>query len=114
MAIERRLAAYQLGQSPVRRVTLDKHGDVAKVETRRPSGAYRPSVVNAQYTDAGNHPASDSSAGENNAIAAGPDLATLHAVQRPALISVAIGTAVIAIIGGIRTVRRKSKNQLQQ
>ena len=36
---------------------------------------------------------------ENSAIAAGPDLATLHAVQRPALISVAIGTAVIAIIG---------------
>lgn len=72
------------------------------------------SVVNAQYIDAGNHPASDSLAGENSAIAAGPDLATLHAVQRPALISVAIGTAVIAIIGGIRTVRRKSKNQLQQ
>ncbi|MEO2312906.1 phosphoesterase, partial [Bifidobacterium longum] len=68
----------------------------------------------AQYTDAGNHPASDSSAGENSAIAAGPDLATLHAAQRPALISVAIGTAVIAIVGGIWTVRRKSKNQLQQ
>lgn len=96
------------------RVTLDKHGDVAKVETADQVALTGPSVVNAQYTDAGNHPASDSSAGENSAIAAGPDLATLHAAQRPALISVAIGTAVIAIIGGIRTVRRKSKNQLQQ
>ena len=89
-------------------------GDVAKVETADQVALAGPSVVNAQYTDAGNHPASDSSAGENSAIAAGPDLATLHAAQRPALISVAIGTAVIAIIGGIRTVRRKSKNQLQQ
>lgn len=96
------------------RVTLDKHGDVAKVETADQVALAGPSVVNAQYTDAGNHPASDSSAGENSAIAAGPDLATLHAVQRPALISVAIGTAVIAIVGGMRTVRRKSKNQLQQ
>lgn len=96
------------------RVTLDKHGDVAKVETADQVALTGPSVVNAQYTDAGNHPASDSSAGENSAIAAGPDLATLHAAQRPALISVAIGTAVIAIVGGIRTVRRKSKNQLQQ
>ena len=96
------------------RVTLDKHGDVAKVETADQVALAGPSVVNAQYIDAGNHPASDSLAGENSAIAAGPDLATLHAVQRPALISVAIGTAVIAIIGGIRTVRRKSKNQLQQ
>lgn len=92
------------------RVTLDKHGDVAKVETADQVALTGPSVVNAQYTDAGNHPASDSSAGENSAIAAGPDLATLHAAQRPALISVAIGTAVIAIVGGIRTVRRKSKN----
>ena len=96
------------------RVTLDKHGDVAKVETADQVALTGPSVVNAQYTDAGNHPASDSSAGENSAIAAGPDLATLHAAQRPALISVAIGTAVIAIVGGMRTVRRKSKNQLQQ
>ena len=96
------------------RVTLDKHGDVAKVETADQVALAGPSVVNAQYIDAGNHPASVSWAGENSAIAAGPDLATLHAVQRPALISVAIGTAVIAIIGGIRTVRRKSKNQRQQ
>ena len=96
------------------RVTLDKHGDVAKVETADQVALAGPSVVNAQYIDAGNHPASDSLAGENSAIAAGPDLATLHAVQRPSLISVAIGTAVIAIVGGIRTVRRKSKNQLQQ
>ena len=96
------------------RVTLDKHGDVAKVETADQVALAGPSVVNAQHIDAGNHPASDSLAGENSAIAAGPDLATLHAVQRPALISVAIGTAVIAIVGGMRTVRRKSKNQLQQ
>lgn len=92
------------------RVTLDKHGDVAKVETADQVALAGPSVVNAQHIDAGNHPASDSLAGENSAIAAGPDLATLHAVQRPALISVAIGTAVIAIVGGMRTVRRKSKN----
>ena len=46
------------------RVTLDKHGDVAKVETADQVALTGPSVVNAQYTDAGNHPASDSSAGE--------------------------------------------------
>ena len=53
------------------RVTLDKHGDVAKVETADQVALAGPSVVNAQYIDAGNHPASDSSAGENSAIAAG-------------------------------------------
>lgn len=49
------------------RVTLDKHGDVAKVETADQVALAGPSVVNAQYIDAGNHPASDSLAGENSA-----------------------------------------------
>lgn len=80
------------------RVTLDKNGDVSKVETADQVTLTGPSVVNVQYANAGNHPTSDNAAGENSAVAAGPDLAVLHAAQRPALIVVGAG-ALVAILG---------------
>ncbi|MBT1174952.1 phosphatase PAP2 family protein [Bifidobacterium sp. LC6] len=89
------------------RVTLDKNGDVTKVESADQVTLTGPSVVNAQYADNGNHPASDKAAGENSAAPAGPDLATLHEVQKPALIAVAVGAIAAALVGVLLRVRGK-------
>ena len=79
------------------RVTLDKNGDVSKVETVDHVTLTGPSVINAQYANIGKHPASDSAAGENSSVSAGPDLAVLHAAQRPALM---VGAGVLVTILG--------------
>ncbi|MDK7181609.1 hypothetical protein QP446_12770, partial [Corynebacterium riegelii] len=50
------------------RVTLDKNGDVSKVETVDHVTLTGPSVINAQYANIGKHPASDSAAGENSSV----------------------------------------------
>lgn len=79
------------------RVTLDKNGDVSKVETADHVTLTGPSVINAQYANIGKHPASDSAAGEHSSVSAGPDLAVLHAAQRPALM---VGAGVLVTILG--------------
>ncbi|MBT1173008.1 phosphatase PAP2 family protein [Bifidobacterium sp. MA2] len=81
------------------RVTLDDNGDVVKVETADEASINGPSVVNAQYADNGEHPASDAAAGENELKSAGPGLILVD-VHRRALIAVAIGT-VAALIASL-------------
>ncbi|KAB7789061.1 acid phosphatase [Bifidobacterium cebidarum] len=89
------------------RVTLNSNGDVTKVETADKVTLSGPTVVNAQYANNGNHPASDVAAGENSVKAAGPDLATLRGVQQPAITAVAVGTVAALLIGFLLRARRR-------
>ena len=89
------------------RVTLDKNGDVSKVETADQATVNGPTVVNAQYADNGGHPASDTVWGENDAAASGPALATLHTARRSALIVAGAGIVAALIIGFAIAVRRR-------
>ncbi|PJM79234.1 acid phosphatase [Bifidobacterium scaligerum] len=92
------------------RVTLNEQGDVVKVETADQTAISGPEVVNAQYADKGDHPASDALAGEHSALAAGPDLATVHVAQRYALIVTGVATAAAVLIGvAVSAVRRRHK-----
>ena len=54
-------------------------------------------ILGINHDRTGEHPASDSAAGENSSVSAGPDLAVLHAAQRPALM---VGAGVLVTILG--------------
>ena len=91
------------------RVTLDRNGDVAKVETADQTKLSGPTVVNAQYADNGDHPQSDIQAGENSAAQAGPDSSVIRMVQAPALTAVAVGTAAAVLIGVLLHLRGRRR-----